>query len=119
MGSEGASPIPGLVNLYRPDLGLECLRARTITRVPTATTSRLVLVITQVLSQFGLHTPFEYRFNQLREEPALTSKLDPAIRGRFHELIKQIIINQLTTKPTSLRLSLRNIRHSHSQSSFS
>lgn len=74
-----------------------------------------MLVIAQMLSEFGLHTAFENCLDHLRQEPTLTGQRDPSAGRGGNQLIQKPIIEQLTPQLACLRLALV-ILHSHSQS---
>jgi hypothetical protein len=67
---ERARPIPRDVQLDRTDLGLHRLRRRAVPRIAGAFPGRVVLVITQMLTELGLQTPLQDRLAQLGQETA-------------------------------------------------
>src|SRR5699024_870747 len=74
--SERASPVPGNVQLGRPDLGLDRLRRRPVAGVGVLRRLRSALLVTQVAGQLGLQTPLERGLDQRGYEPAVTGQLD-------------------------------------------
>ena len=96
---ERASPIPRRVDRHVADLGRECLRCRTVTRVRAAPPGRIAPLVPEVITQLDRHAPFQHPRDQLGQKPTRPGQPDLAVTGRGEQLIQRLLIEQLPTQP--------------------
>jgi len=90
-------------------VGDQRLRRRPVPVVPSAAGRLSMRLIAQAVGQLDLHRPLDHPLGQLRQQPALTGDL-LASPGAGHELVDQLVRQQLLDAISEPRVGVRTVR---------
>jgi hypothetical protein len=106
---EGPGPVPGDVQLDRPDVGQHRLAGRSVAGVARSGTGRIALLVAEMLGHLGLQRAFQDQFDQPGQQPAFADQVHPLAAGPLDQLLGQIPVQlgrtrQLRPRPYDVRV---------------
>jgi hypothetical protein len=88
---EGAVPVPGHIDLHRPDLGQHRLGPGAVAGVVPVAPDRVVLVVAEAPGDLLLQGRLEHSLGQPGQESAGADQIDPFEHGLIHQLLSELM----------------------------